>query len=58
MVAVAEVMVVVDMIVDSLDVLVHTSNKQKNWQRLFVSPEKLAEKVSKSRRQDFVTKGR
>ena len=34
----------------------HTSKKQKNWRRLFVIPEKLAEKVRKSQRQDFATK--
>ena len=36
----------------------HTSKKQKKWRRLFVIPEKLAEKVRKSRRQDFATKVR
>ena len=36
----------------------HTSKKQKNWRRLFVIPEKLAEKVRKSQRQDFATKVR
>ena len=34
----------------------HTSKKQNNWWRLFVIPEKLAEKVRKSRQQDFATK--
>ena len=34
----------------------HTSKKQKNWRRLFVIPEKLAENVHKSQRQDFATK--
>ena len=36
----------------------HTSKKRKNWRGLIVSPEKLAEKMRKSRRQDFATKGR
>ena len=36
----------------------HTTKKQKNWQRLFLSPEKLAEKVHKSRRQNYATKVR
>ena len=35
----------------------HTSKKRKKWRGLFVSPKKLAEKVRKSRRQDFATKG-
>ena len=35
----------------------HTSKKRKNWRRLFVSSEKMAEKVRKSQRQDFATKG-
>ena len=35
----------------------HTSKKRKKWRGLFVSPKKLAEKVHKSRRQDFATKG-
>ena len=33
-----------------------TLKKQKNWQRLFFSPEKLAEKVCKSGQQDYATK--
>ena len=36
----------------------HTSKKRKNWRSVSVSPEKLAEKVPKSRRQDFATKVR
>ena len=36
----------------------HTPEKQKKWRSLFVIPEKLAEKVHKSRQQDFATKVR
>ena len=36
----------------------HTSKKHKNWRSLLLSPNKLAEKVRKSGRQNFASKVR